>query len=80
MEQKIKIIKLESLDVKPQYKLFVDYTENKKGEFCLVKIGYDVWEELLSGTGTDLDDFKERIQNLSKYFNAVIYEKQPDAK
>jgi hypothetical protein len=78
MKQEIKIIRLSSLSTKPKYMLFIDHTENESGEFSLLKASVNTWEELLSGSGTDIDNFEEQTQNLAKYFDAQIFIKQPE--
>ncbi len=78
MKKEIKIIELSSLDPKPQYKIFVDCTEKGSTMFSMFRIEGDIWEELLEKTFSNTDEYKEQVEKLSEYFNAEVFEKQPD--
>jgi hypothetical protein len=58
---------------KPTYSIGVDTIDKYNLAYCLCKNSDDKMEILLAKTTADKKEFKEEVENLSKYFNAEIY-------
>lgn len=61
---------------KPRYTIGIDCYDKDKHSYCLCRIQDKKMEFLLAKTLSP-EEFKEEVENLSKYFNAVIYKNTP---
>lgn len=58
---------------KPTYSIGVDTYDKKALAYCLCKTNDGKMEILLAKTMRVEKEFKQEVENLSKYFNATIY-------
>lgn len=58
---------------KPTYSIGVDTYDKKTLAYCLCKNLNGTMEILLAKTMNKEKEFKQEVENLSKYFNATIY-------
>lgn len=78
--KEIKVISLESMETKPEYRIFVDCADAPP-QYGLFRIIDNEWWELLNTSIQDVQDkeeFEKQIENLSSYFNAKVYYKVED--
>ena len=76
------LTKIEELKKNPiQYYIGVDsYSDDTESSYCLGYKRGDTFEILLAKNEENKDSFMEEVNNLMKYFNAVIIEENGETK
>ena len=65
-------IKRLDLKLEPKFYIGVDTYDKNNLAYCLTRNTEDVVEVILSKTSNDKKIFEEEVENLSKYFNAIV--------
>lgn len=64
-------LKKENPTKEPKYIIGIDTYDKNNSAYCLMKKNEDHIEVLLAKTIRDENEFKEEVENIAKYFNAV---------